>query len=183
MSLTDVQLSKSGSWRGAVASAVRDQLRIIDEKCRTSDRVWGRNIVTYQLPTTFMFPGLTKENAQRLVYASLLKALSERFNEVKIVLDDRGSTLYLAYNVDFTDEEVTAMNLLIKECRIDRKDVAAFIRGPGTPNAGRPTEEKKTATISSRVPAWAAGSGGTLPPVPQGVIPNPTRTSTDHNMR
>ena len=50
----------------------------IDDKMLHSDKSWGRNVITHDLPTSFIFPGLEKKDAQRMIYSQILKSLTNK---------------------------------------------------------------------------------------------------------
>ena len=55
MSITTKQLSKLSSKTKELNAIIRENLNIIDEKLLHSDKSWGRNAITHDLPTSFIF--------------------------------------------------------------------------------------------------------------------------------
>ena len=96
--VTAAALSKSGTRSKDVDSVVREQLASIDDRLLRHERSWGRNIVKFSLPVNFVLPGLQKKDAQRIVYAAILRSLLDRGFEVKLTLDEaQHNTLYIAW--------------------------------------------------------------------------------------
>jgi len=127
MSVTAEQLSKSGAKGKDLDSVVREQLLIIDSKLQKADRTWGRNIVSHDLPASFVFPGLSKKHAQRIIYTSIVRSLLDRKFGVRLLLDDDSTTIFVEWSTDLNQDEVTAMNHLIHKVRIDKSQVADYL--------------------------------------------------------
>jgi hypothetical protein len=138
MSVTAKQLSKSGARGKDVDSIIREQLQIIDDKLLHADRAWGRNIVAIELPSSFNILGLARQDGQRLVYSTLLRSLLNREFEVRLQMDKARTTLFVAWDADLDQEELDAMNKLIREHRIQAEELAGFRQPPRAgPNPGR----------------------------------------------
>lgn len=160
MAITASQLSKSGARGKEMDNLVREQLQIIDDKLTHASRVWGRNVLIYELPTQYPFQGLSKQDAQRIAYCAILRSLEKRGFEVRLQLERRPerSILYVAWNTDLDLEEVKAMNELIVKLRIESKDVPAFMQP-------RELAARKKAL---ETPSPASGAAGG-PPLEAGV--------------
>lgn len=130
MSVTAKQLSKSGARGKDVDAIVREQLQIIDDKLLHADRSWGRNVVTVELPTSFSIHGLGRQDGQRIIYSSVIRSLANREFDVRIQMDKARTTLYIAWDADLNREEVSAMNKLIRDHRIQAEELAGFRQPP-----------------------------------------------------
>lgn len=126
MALRAEQLSKAGTRGKELDVIVREQLQIIDDRLTKADRTWGRNVVPYELPESFNFPGLEKKQAQRIIYTSIIKSLEERGFEVALVLESNRNMIYIAWESDITEEQVDAMNRTIRRVRIDADKIDSF---------------------------------------------------------
>lgn len=159
MSITAKQLSKSGARGKDLDSVVREQLQIIDDKLQHADRIWGRNIVTHELPVMLTgIPGLDKKDAQRIVYSTILRSLNKRGFETRILLEEDQTTVYIVWTTDLDKKEVDAMNEVIRSKRIARDDVREFTSREGgiSSASGAPkpvTNRAKSMEPISRTPA------------------------------
>jgi hypothetical protein len=133
MSVTAGQLSKTGARGSELNAIIREHLAIIDERLLKADRIWGRNVVPYDLPVSFNIPGLDKKDSQRIIYSALLKSLEHRKFEVRILLEGDKTTLYIAWMTDLDKVEVEAMNALIRARRITRDKVQDFMHQSSIP--------------------------------------------------
>jgi hypothetical protein len=131
--ITPKRLSKTGARGKDLDGVIREQVQIIDDKLLRSEKTWGRNVVSQDLPEFIMVPGLEKKDAQRIVYSALIREYDKRGFETAIVIDDHQSTLYLAYMTDLDSEEVEAMNSLIKSRRVPREKIGDWMRRGGVP--------------------------------------------------
>ena len=127
MSVTAQQLSKSGAKGKELDAIVREQLLIIDDRLQRAERTWGRNIVSQDLPTNFVLPGLEKRDAQRIIYTAVVRSLQERGFKVRLLLDSDITTVYLEWVTDLNSTEVDAMNRLIRTVRIGPDDLEAYL--------------------------------------------------------
>ncbi len=127
MSITAAQLGKTGARGKELELIVREHLAIIDDRLLKADRTWGRNVVPYELPLSFPIPGLDKKSAQRIIYTAILRSLDERLFEVRILLENDKTTLYIAWMTDLDVAEVEAMNALIRARRIVPDEVKIFV--------------------------------------------------------
>ena len=132
MSITTKYLSKLSAKTKELDGIVREHLQIIDDKMLHSDKSWGRNVITHDLPTSFIFPGLEKKDAQRMIYSQILKSLTKRGFETKILLETDRTILYIIWTSEYNTEELSLMNSIIKSNRIQISEVEAFISGTST---------------------------------------------------
>ena len=139
MAVTTKNLSKLSSKTKELESIIREHLQIIDDKLLHSDKSWGRNLITHDLPTSFVFPGLEKKDAQRMIYSKILKSLEKRGFEVKILLETDRTILYIIWTSEYNPEELESMNSIIKSSRIQVADVEAFVAGLGRQPLGNNT--------------------------------------------
>jgi len=122
MSVTAKSLSKTSARGDLIDSLVREHIGIIDTKLLRHERVWGRNCVQYDLPSNIPIPGLSKPDAQRILYSALIRAYEKRNFEVGLAILDEGSRLYIAWMTDLDAVEVEAMNALIRARRLGSRD-------------------------------------------------------------
>ena len=117
MSVTAKKLSKSGAKGKNLDGIVREQLQIIDAKLLQHERMWGWNVIVYELPSSFPGAiGLERKEAQRIVYSSILKSIKNRGFMVKLFLTTKESLLYIGWETDLDPEEAEAMTELIRSC-------------------------------------------------------------------
>lgn len=139
MSVKAEALGRTAAKGREIGEIVREQLRIIDDRLVRHEKTWGLNILQYDLPVAFSFPGLSKSNAQRLIYSGVIRSLAERGFEVKIILEQEPekSTLAVMWVADIDAAELDAMNAVIKKARISREELyARYINPPETSPAG-----------------------------------------------
>ena len=127
MSVSAKQLSKSGAKGKDLEGVVREQLAIIDDRLLKKDRTWGRNILSYELPTNFVFPGLDKKSAQRIIYCAIIRSLIDRGFGVRILLEEGQTLVFVEWVTDLNKAEVDAMNDLIRKTKIERKNLKQFL--------------------------------------------------------
>lgn len=159
MSVTANQLSKSGAKGKVFERIIREQLQVIDDRMQRADRVWGRNIVAHDLPTTFSIPGLQKSDAQRIVYGSILRNLKDpkRGFKVRILLEPDRTVLYTEWETDIDEKDIRALNREIRDAQILPEEVEEYI-SPGREIAAEmpkpsPREKEK----------WNAAGAAELP--------------------
>jgi hypothetical protein len=132
--ITAESLSKSGA-KGADVTNIVNELRIaIDAKLSQHKRSWGRNVVPYTLPTVFtQLHGLARGDAQRIIYATIIRMYQQRKFDVRIYLgQDEGTNqaktiLYIAWIADLTQKDIDGMNEVIREARIAQEDIDGFL--------------------------------------------------------
>lgn len=148
MSVTAKQLSQTAARGKDIQNIIRDQIQLIDKKLLETPKVWGRNVVPCDLPTTIAIPGLNKQDAQKIVYSSIVRSLESRGFEVRLLLTEAKerepaiSRIYIAWVTDLDVAEVEAMNALVKQKRIAPEEVEKFrtqgaIAAPRTALAAR----------------------------------------------
>lgn len=123
MSITARQLSKSGTKGPAISKLIQDQLQVIDAQLQKSPRTWGRNCCRVDLPTTFHLPGLTKDQAQRIIYVSIIQSLEERGFTLKLKLSEKDTHLYIEWVSEISPEEVDSMNAVLKRVIVNEKEL------------------------------------------------------------
>lgn len=135
-------------------AVVREQLQIIDDRLMRAERTWGRNVVVHDLPTNLAMPGLDKRDAQRIVYTAIIRSLTKRGFEIRLLLEENQSSLYVVWVTDLDTEEIQAMNQLVKSVRITRDKLPEFM-GDAHLASGRAPKDGKTDTeeVSSARPA------------------------------
>lgn len=143
MSITADQLNKSGARGKDLDVVVREHLQIIDDKLQRAEKAWGRNIVSYDLPTNFSFPGLDKQNAQRLIYSSVISSLQKRNFVVRILLEPKKTVLYIEWVTSIDEKEVAAMNRLITDALILEEELDAYLSGAPPATALPPAGDRQ----------------------------------------
>jgi hypothetical protein len=153
MSVTAAQLSKSGAKGKDLDGAIREQIQIIDDKLLKADKTWGRNVLTCSLPVDFSILGLTKKDAQRIMYSSILRNLDKRGFETRIILEDHATTLFIAWKTDLDTAEIEAMNSVIRNKRLlTQADVDKFVNAgehKGRDFGGKRSEQPKSDTTAA----------------------------------
>jgi hypothetical protein len=129
MSVTASQLSRTGAKGKVLDKIVRDLLLIIDNKLLESEKTWGRNVVSVELPIDFGLGRLDKKTAQRIIYSSIIRNLKDRGFEVRIFLTPEKTMLYVVWDVDVSDEEIKAMNAVIRSNIIRGEQLQEFLDG------------------------------------------------------
>jgi hypothetical protein len=122
-------------------SVVREQLLIIDDHLLRADRTWGNNVVAYELPTTFSFPGIPKSDTQRIVYSSIISSLQERGFTTQISLNSDKTIIYIKWGINIDFESINAMDRLIESVRIKE-----------TPPQ-HPTPQRSSRVADDRIPS------------------------------
>lgn len=120
MSVTVAQLKKSGIRGKELDSICREHLQIIDDKLLKSDRTWGKNMVTHDLPTNMVIANISKKDAQRIVYSTILRSLDRRGFATKIKLDPDRTTIYVSWSTSLLANEIDIMNEIIRKKRISQ---------------------------------------------------------------
>lgn len=128
MSIRASKLSKSGAKGRTIDTIVREHLAIIDDALMAKDRAWGRNVVTIPLPMTFNIPGLDPRREQLVIYSALVSDLEARGFEVGLELDQNYTNLHLAWLTDLSEEELKAMNAVIRRTSLRPDQVGSFVR-------------------------------------------------------
>lgn len=132
MSLTSDSLSAMTFNSKALESVVKEQLHIIDNLLRTMVKTVGVNCLKYKLPMSFPIPGVTEvSDQQRFVYSSIITSLKSRGFDVGIVLTEETNIMAIRFMVKFTDEQVNAMNSVLKSVIISAEAFDNFVEGEG----------------------------------------------------
>jgi hypothetical protein len=114
MSVTASTLNEKGVSRFEIDEVIAEHLENIDSELTKHDQTIGRNYIIYSLPTVFSSRTVNKITMQKIVYASLIKSLTERGFKVKITLKDKPK-LYIIWFVKISDDEMKEIDkLLIK---------------------------------------------------------------------
>lgn len=129
MPLTAKDLSSSaGTTR--LEAVTREIISMVETKLREADRAFGRNVTSIDLNTEFGIPGMTKKNQQLFVYSKVISQLTANGFEVGIELKPAGTTLHVAYTIDFSQEQLKAMYAVLRERILETdEDVREFVRG------------------------------------------------------
>lgn len=116
MSITAEKLKKSGAKGQHITLVVDEQLRLIDDKLQKHERVWGLNVVPYDIPVVFSSLGLERKVAQMIIYATVIRSLESRGFGVALVFHERPerAELLITWVTDIDEDEVRSMNKLIK---------------------------------------------------------------------
>jgi len=147
MSVSAKQLSKSGARGKQLDTLIRDQLQIIDDRLLQADRTWGRNVVAVDLPTAIPLAGLDKKDAQRIIYSTIIRSLERRGFETRLLLEPEHTKIFISWMTDLDSTEIEAMNIVIREKRIDTKDLAIYLEcGNSTSIMYRPSDTRPADT-------------------------------------
>lgn len=74
-----------------------------------------------------MIPGLEKKDAQRIVYSTIIRDLEKRGFEVRILLENTKTVLYIAWVTDLDAQEAGAMTSFIAAKRISSEEIKVFV--------------------------------------------------------
>jgi hypothetical protein len=127
--ITVTKLSKSLLKAKELDNVIKEQLFIIDDKLLKSNKTWGRNVITHDLPTTFTLIGADRRDIQRLIYSSILKHLEKRGFETKLLLNQDVAILYIAWDCEYKQEDLDNMDSIIKQNMIHPNNIDDFING------------------------------------------------------
>jgi hypothetical protein len=128
MSVSAKKLSKTGASVKAIDAVAREQTQIIDDKLMRHERTWGRNVVRHDLPMSINMPGLTKKDAQLMLYSHLIRAYERQGFEVAIVIQKDSASIYLAWATELSAEETAAMNALVMSRRMQPDEITHYYR-------------------------------------------------------
>ena len=120
MSITANHLAKVGPKRNVLNSIIQEQLIIIDDILLRSNRDWGKNRIVHDLPINLIIPGIEKRDAQRVVYASIIKSLQSRGFAVRIALHTDKTTLYVEWETNISSEAMQATTDLISSVLVPK---------------------------------------------------------------
>jgi len=125
--VTAEQMSKSGAKSKDIERVVKEQLAMIDDKLQQTERSWGQNWKTYELPQTFQIMGLEKKDAQRIIYSMIVTEMERRGFQVKLILEPDITLIVLGWITELNVAEVDAMNETLKRSRITRAELTTLI--------------------------------------------------------
>lgn len=126
MSITAEKLSKMGTHGSTFRQIVRDQLSAIDSELQRHTKQWGRNVVTYELPSVFTNTGLSRKQTQLIIYSQIIRSLKDRGFEVRIAINADHTVLFVVWVTEVDPAQIRAMTATIKKAAIDPKDIDAF---------------------------------------------------------
>lgn len=137
MSVTTSQLNNNCTTIRAFSVAIKDQLDVIDSKIRGADQKFGKNVITHELPSTFMIHGTDRCTEQKIVYASIINSLQQRGFKVHIMVDEAISVLVISWVISLPGGELESINSIIKNARISKETFNDIMTG--TRSAGHKT--------------------------------------------
>jgi hypothetical protein len=124
MSVTVKQMNELCLRNKDLETIIKEQLQMIDDKLLHSDRSIGNNCITHSLPTTMPgVVGVDRQDAQRIVYSSIIYSLEKRGFVVKIVLSNSCTTLYISWKSEMDQKSVEAMNTIIRNNLITKEEL------------------------------------------------------------
>lgn len=145
MSVTASELGLISASSHGYETVIREQLALIDAQLRRNSHILGRNIVEHQLPTSFTTSrrGLERSTIERIIYSSIIKSLMDRGFEVRILITDTTTTLYVSWVVALGTKEFDAMTTLIRKCAISRDQLQEYlVNGGANQVSALPSAEK-----------------------------------------
>lgn len=134
MSVTAESLKAGGAACAGLKRYVTDIVNDIDNKLRTKSSTWGKNILCYELPTTFTVVSLRREDAQRVVYGSVIASLENRGFDVGITINVDKCLLYVRWSIDLARSEADKFTALIrKHILVGHGAIDRFVESAGAP--------------------------------------------------
>lgn len=127
MSVTADQLGKTGTRSKEIEAVVHDLLLAIDSDLARHPRKWGRNVMMYELPSNFAFPGLARKDAQRVVYCAVVKSLEERGFAVRILIEQTATRAFIEWASEIDHDEVDEMNRYLADHQILQTELQEFL--------------------------------------------------------
>lgn len=128
MSVTVKQMNELCLKNKDLDTIIKEQLQIIDDKLLHSDRSIGNNCITHSLPTTMPgVVGIDRQDAQRIVYSSIICSLEKRGFTVKISLNDSSTILYVSWRSEMDKESIEVMNTIIRNNRISKEELHSLV--------------------------------------------------------
>lgn len=107
-----------------IDTIVKEHLEIIDDKLLHSNQSFGNNFIIHYLPINIVgVPGLDKQDTQRIVYSSIICSLEKRGFDVKIVLEENYSMLYVNWKSRLNTDNINIMNTIIKDKLITKSEL------------------------------------------------------------
>lgn len=124
MSITVNQLNNNCATLRAFSVAIKDQIDIIDAKIRACEHKFGNNVITHDLPTTFMIHGTDRCTEQKVIYASIIGSLEQRGFKVNILIEEDKSVLVISWKISLPGSELESIHSIIKNARVNRDTFA-----------------------------------------------------------
>jgi hypothetical protein len=122
------KVCKLGYKPSLIKAFVRAQTDILNAKIQRSEKKWGKNMVIHVLPEFFNIPGLSKENAQKLIYSQIIIKCKSAGYRVRLNLgvlpkspnipDEKKkprNILAVIWDSDLSEEELNTMDQIIEE--------------------------------------------------------------------
>jgi len=122
------KVSKLGYKPSLIKAFVRAQIDILNAKIQRSEKKWGKNMIAHVLPEFFNIPGLSKENAQKLIYSQIIIKCKAAGYKVRLRLnilpksdnlpDEKKkprNILAVIWDSDLSDEELNTMDQIIED--------------------------------------------------------------------
>jgi hypothetical protein len=115
---------RTRSNRSAIADIIKTHTRLIDIKIENA-HAKGRDMIKYELPTTFSLPNMDKVDQQLLVYSELIKLYSDNepdgrgMNVTYEVIDDdtRVHILKISWLNGMSDNERSKRKEILKNAK------------------------------------------------------------------
>lgn len=128
MSVTVKQINDICMKNKDLETLVKEQLQIIDDKILHSDKSIGNNYITHYLPVTMPgLVGIERQDAQRIVYSSIICSLEKRGFNIKIVLNESSTILYIAWKAELNQGSLETMNKIIKSKLVTNTELQKII--------------------------------------------------------
>lgn len=127
MSITAVQLGRTGTRSKEIETVVRDLIQTADVALGRHPKGWGRNVMPFDLPVNFNFSGLERKDAQRVVYVAVAQSLEERGFTVKILIEETICTMFIEWVSDIDTKEIAEMNRFLEQRQIVGNEVQGFL--------------------------------------------------------
>jgi hypothetical protein len=121
------KVSRLGYKPSLIKAVVRAQVDILNAKIQRSEKKWGKNMIAHVLPEVFDIPGLSKENAQKLIYSQIIIKCKDAGYKVRLSLnavpkfadtDEKKkprNMLFVIWVSELSDDELTTMNQIIED--------------------------------------------------------------------
>ncbi len=123
MSVTVKQINELCLRNKDLETIIKEQLQMIDDKLLHSDRSLGNNCITHSLPTTMpSVVGVDRQDAQRIVYSSIICSLEKRGFTVKLVLGESATLLYVSWKSELDQNSIETMNSIIRNNLISKDE-------------------------------------------------------------
>lgn len=120
------KVSRLGYKPSLIKAFVRNQIDILNAKIQRSEKKWGKNMIVHVLPEFFDIPGLSKENAQKLIYSQIIVKCKSAGYRVRLSLNiipksanlseekrKPRNILAVIWDSDLSNEELKIMDQII----------------------------------------------------------------------